>query len=86
MLADTEVKGFVVRPLPSGVSTYGLRYRAAGKQRWLALGIHGRVTPDKARRLAKKRIGEVADETSTFVRASGRSRSTSSDAATLSRC
>jgi len=40
-LADTEVKGFVVRRLPSGVVTYGLRYRAGGKQRWLALGIHG---------------------------------------------
>ena len=62
MLADTDVKGFVVRRLPSGVATYGLRYRAGGKQRWLALGIHGHLTPDSARRLAKKRIGEVADD------------------------
>ena len=61
ILADTEVKGFVARRLPSGVITYGLRYRAAGKQRWLALGLHGRVTPDKARRLAKKGAGEVAE-------------------------
>jgi len=61
-LADTEVKGFVVRRLPSGVVTYGLRYRAGGKQRWLALGIHGRITPAKARRLAKKGAGAVADE------------------------
>ena len=60
ILADTEVKGFVARCLPSGVVTYGLRYRVAGKQRWLALGLHGRVTPDKARRLAKKGAGEVA--------------------------
>jgi hypothetical protein len=29
--ADTEVKGFVARRLPSGVVTYGLRYRAAGR-------------------------------------------------------
>ena len=62
ILADTEVKGFVARRLPSGVATYGLRYRVAGKQRWLALGLHGRVTPDQARRLAKKRVGEVADD------------------------
>src|SRR4051812_45823036 len=60
MLADTEVKGFVARRLPSGVVTYGMRYRVAGRQRWLALGIHGRITPDKARRLAKQRMGEVA--------------------------
>jgi integrase len=62
MLADTEVKGFVARRLPSGVVTYGLRYRVAGRQRWLALGIHGRITPDKARKLAKQRMGEVAHD------------------------
>ena len=62
MLADTDVKGFVARRLPSGVVTYGLRYRVAGKQRWLALGLHGRVTPDSARRLAKKKVGAVADD------------------------
>jgi integrase len=61
-ISDTEVQGFVVRRLPSGKATYGLRYRVPGVgQRWLALGLHGDVTPDTARRLAKKRIGEVAD-------------------------
>jgi len=60
VLADTELRGFVARRLPSGVVTYGLRYRAAGRQRWMALGIHGRVTPDQARKIAKQRIGEVA--------------------------
>jgi integrase len=59
-LADTEIKGFVARRLPSGVLTYGLRYRADGKQRWFALGLHGRITPDEARDLAKQRAGEVA--------------------------
>jgi len=61
MLADVEVKGFVARRLPSGAVSYGLRYRASGKQRWLALGLHGRITPDGARRLAKKAAGDVAD-------------------------
>ena len=62
ILTDTEVKGFVARRLPSGIVTYGLRYRASGKQRWFAIGLHGRITPDQARRLAKKRTGEVADD------------------------
>ena len=61
-IADTEIKGLVVRRLPSGTATYGLRYRSGGLQRWFALGVHGKITPDEARRLAKKRIGEVADD------------------------
>ena len=61
VLADQEIKGFVARRLASGVVTYGLRYRVAGVQRWHALGLHGRITPDGARRLAKKRAGQVAD-------------------------
>ena len=60
-LADSEVKGFVARRLLSGIISYSLRYRAGGNQRWLALGLHGRITPDGARRLAKKAAGEVAD-------------------------
>jgi integrase len=61
-IADTEVKGFVVRRLASGTTTYGYRFRnRAGEQRWLPLGLHGQITPDQARVLAKKRAGEVAD-------------------------
>jgi hypothetical protein len=63
ILADSEVKGFVARCLPTGLVSYGLRYRVAGRQRWLALGIHGKeVTADTARKLAKKHIGKVADD------------------------
>jgi integrase len=63
ILADDEIKGFVVRRLSSGVVSYGFRYRdkATGRQRWLGLGLHGSITPDEARDLAKKRAGEVAD-------------------------
>jgi integrase len=61
ILADEEIKGFVARCLDSGAVTYGYRYRAVGKQRWIGLGIHGSITPDQARDLAKKRAGEVAD-------------------------
>lgn len=63
ILADNEIKGFVVRRLDSGAATYGFRYRdrATGKQRWIGLGLHGAITADEARGLAKKRAGEVAD-------------------------
>ena len=62
-LADTEVKGFTVRRLASGTLTYGFRYRdkTSGEARWLALGLHGNITPDQARALAKKHAGAVAD-------------------------
>jgi hypothetical protein len=63
ILADSEIKGFVVRRLDSGAATYGYRYRdkTTGKQRWIGLGLHGTITADEARGLAKKRAGEVAD-------------------------
>jgi integrase len=63
ILADEEVRGFVVRKLSTGAVTYGFRYRdkTTGKQRWIGLGLHGSITPDQARILAKKRAGEVAD-------------------------
>jgi integrase len=63
IIADEEIKGFVARCLDSGAVTYGFRYRdkSTGKQRWLGLGLHGSITADEARDLAKKRAGEVAD-------------------------
>jgi integrase len=62
-LVDTEVRGFVARCLPSGVLTYGFRYwnRATARRRWIALGIHGTITPDEARTVARKYAGAVAD-------------------------
>lgn len=64
LLADTEVRGFVARRLPSGVVTYGFRYRdkGTGKRRWMALGLHGQITPDQARDLAKQHAGAVASQ------------------------
>jgi integrase len=63
ILADEEVRGFVARKLASGVVTYGFRYRdrKTARQRWIAIGLHGSITPEQARNLAKKRAGEVAD-------------------------
>ncbi len=64
IVADDAIKGFVVRRLASGVITYGYRYRdkMTGRQRWVGLGLHGSITADQARDLAKKRAGEVADK------------------------
>jgi integrase len=63
VIADTQVQGFVARCLPSGKVTYGFRYRLknAGTRRWIALGLHGQITPDEARTIAQKHAGAVAD-------------------------
>jgi integrase len=61
-LADTEVKGFICRRLPSGSATYGFRYRHGGRQRWLPLGLHGAITAETARALAKAAAGEHAKD------------------------
>jgi integrase len=63
LIADSQVQGFVVRCLPSGVVTYGFRYRQkrGGKRRWIGLGLHGQVTPDQARTIAQRYAGNVAE-------------------------
>ena len=61
---DTELRGFCARRLPSGRVSYGLKYFDAetGRQRWLALGLHGdALPPEKARRKAEIERGRVAD-------------------------
>jgi len=62
VLWDTELRGFVARKLASGRISYGLKYTDAksGRQRWLALGLHGAVTPELARRLAQTERGRIA--------------------------
>ena len=62
-LIDAEVRGFVARRLPSGLVSYGFRYwnRSKGHRRWIAIGLHGTITPDDARKVATKYAGAVAD-------------------------
>jgi len=59
-LVDDKVRGFVARRLKTGSISYGLRFSSGGKQKWLSLGLHGRLTPSQARELAQQRAGEVA--------------------------
>jgi integrase len=61
-ITDTQIPGFDARCLPSGVITYGFRYRRAdGTRCRVTLGLHGSITADEARTQAKKAAGKVAD-------------------------
>ena len=58
---DAELKGFGVVVLPSGRCTYCIQYR--NQDRVLKrhkIGVHGIITTEEARGLAKKRLGQVA--------------------------
>ena len=58
---DSELKGFGVRLMPSGVGSYVLKYRnLEGRQRKFALGRIGSLTPDEARALARQGLAAVA--------------------------
>jgi len=57
---DTEVRGFGLRMLPSGLKTFILQYRnAEGIKRRINLGRYGVLTVDGARNLAKVKLAAV---------------------------
>jgi integrase len=65
IVMDNELSGFGLRVETSGVKTYFIRYRSSGggrkaAQRFMTIGRHGALTPDEARREAKKLLGAVA--------------------------
>lgn len=57
---DDDMPGFGLRVLKSGKKTYQVQYRHAGRTRRNAIGMHGKITPDEARKLAKELLGRVA--------------------------
>ncbi len=58
---DTELKGFGLKVMPSGRKVYFLYYRTtAGKQRKPTIGVHGEVTPDQARSMARQWLANAA--------------------------
>ncbi len=58
---DSELKGFGVVVLPSGRKTYCIQYRNPQRVlRMLKLGVHGPITTEEARALAKKHLASVA--------------------------
>jgi hypothetical protein len=61
---DTDLKGFGVQVLPSGMMSYTVEYRPEGGGRNVAkkrmtLGRVSELTPDEARSLARDRLSEV---------------------------
>jgi integrase len=62
LLWDDEIPGFGVRCRPSGAKAYFLKYRTrGGRQHWLTLGPHGPLTPEQARKLARREKAAIAD-------------------------
>lgn len=60
-LWDTEMKGFGVRMMPSGVASYIVKYRnAEGRQRKMTVGRVGTITPEQARQLAREKLAEAS--------------------------
>lgn len=59
---DTELKGFGIKVTPLGRRSYFLYYRTqSGEQRRPTIGSHEVITPDEARQIARKWLGEVAN-------------------------
>jgi integrase len=62
LLWDDELPGFGVRCRSSGTKSYFLKYRTrGGRQRWLTLGAHGPLTPDRARAKALREKAAIGD-------------------------
>lgn len=62
---DQDVSGFGIKVTPSGRKTYVIQYRIPGLGRRgfakrITLGEHGVLTPEEARRLARRELGKVA--------------------------
>lgn len=58
---DAELKGFGIVILPSGRRTYCIQYR--NHERVLKrykIGVHGQITTEEARSIAKQRLGQIA--------------------------
>ena len=60
-LWDSELRGFGVRALPSGLKTFILQYRnAEGRSRRILVGRYGVLTVEQARDQAKIKLGTIA--------------------------
>ncbi|HVS15504.1 MAG TPA: site-specific integrase [Thermoanaerobaculia bacterium] len=58
---DGELKGYGLRVYPSGVKRWVYRYVLHGRQRWYVIGRYPGMTPEEARKRAKKASVAVDD-------------------------
>ncbi len=58
-LWDTALRGFGAVAFPTGRKSYVIQYRQNGRSRRVAVGEHGRLTPEEARSQAKILLGTV---------------------------
>jgi hypothetical protein len=61
-LWDTRLQGFGVRRQTSGAS-YVIKYRQDGRQIFFTIGPHGKLTPETARKEAKRLLGRTSKRT-----------------------
>lgn len=54
-------EGFGLRIYPSGKKSFVIKYRVNSRQRNLVLGSYGKLTLDQARKMARKKFGEIID-------------------------
>src|ERR1700688_1072723 len=57
---DDELPGFGLRVFQSGKRSYLVQYRAAGRTRRYAIGLHGAWPPEMARKEARILLGRIS--------------------------
>lgn len=57
---DTEIKGFGLKVTPKGRKVYIVQYRVGKRTRRVTLGVHGTLTSEQARQLAKLNLGQAS--------------------------
>jgi integrase len=61
-ISDSELVGFQVRRQRRDAPVFSLRYRINGRRDFYRIGAHGEVTAEEARRIATRKLGEVAND------------------------